>query len=94
MPDICWMLRLLALSKDYDFILPNHNGAPMDIHYLEDYVGLVDAIFNGTAVVEDKLNHRFIEMDPLAPRLCRVRYESVSIFIEKAEVMKVYGGNL
>ena len=46
---------------------------------------------DGTALIEDRLNHRFIEMDPKAPELCRVRCGNVSIFIKKKEVLKLYG---
>lgn len=72
-------------------LLPNHNGTPVSTEYLDEYIGLCDAIYAGTAVIEDKLGHRFIEMDPVAPELCRVRYMHCSIFIKKAEVMKIYG---
>lgn len=72
-------------------ILPNHNGTPLSPEYLDDYIGLCDAICDGTALIEDKLNHRFIEMDPIAPELCRVRHGYCSIFIKKADVMKIYG---
>ena len=74
-------------------MLPNHNGTPISLHYLDDYLGLVDAIHDGSALIEDKLNHRFIEMDPKAPELCRVRFGDCSIIIKKAELMKVYGSN-
>ena len=83
---------LLDLCDDQTWILPNHNGFPIAKEYLEDYIGLADAIDAGTAVIEDKLNHPFAEMDPKAPELCRVRYGRVSIFIKKAEVLKIYGG--
>lgn len=79
------------LGTEYDWLLPNHNGFPVAKSYIDDYIGLVDAVFGGTAVIEDKLNHPFVEMDPKAPELCRVRYKKASIFIKKAEVMKVYG---
>ena len=72
-------------------MLPNHNGTPISCSYLDDYIALANAIFAGTAQIEDKLNHRFIEMDPKAPELCRVRYGACSIFIKKKEVLKVYG---
>lgn len=74
---------LMDLQREYTFVLPNHNGTPIAKEYLWDYAKLVDAIYNGTAVIEDKLNHPFIEMDPIAPKLCRVRYKCASIFIEK-----------
>ena len=84
-------LRLKDMSDCFDYILPNHNGYPIAKSYLDDYAGLVDSIFDGTAAIEDKLNHPFVEMDPGAERLCRVRYRNASIFIEKKQVMKVYG---
>ena len=83
--------RLTALSDDYDLVLPNHNGTPIAKEYIRQYVDLVDAIYAGTAVIEDKLNHPFIEMDPKAASLCRVRFQDVSIFIRKDLVMTVYG---
>lgn len=85
--------RLIGLSDAYDMILPNHNGWPIAKEYLRHYVELVDAVYAGEAVVEDKLNHPFIEMDPKAPTLCRVRHKDVSIFIKKDLVMSVYGSN-
>lgn len=84
-------VRLKELGGDDWKLLPNHNGTPVSFGYLDDYIGLCDAIYAGTAKIEDKLNHRFIEMDPVAPELCRVRYGHCSIFIKKAEVMKIYG---
>ncbi len=83
--------RLKALCTPHTRLLPNHNGTPISVSYLDDYICLADAIFAGTAPIEDKLNHRFIEMDPKAPELCRVRYGCCSIFIKKAELMKIYG---
>jgi glyoxylase-like metal-dependent hydrolase (beta-lactamase superfamily II) len=84
-------LRLKGSIGEGWYLLPNHNGTPISTAYLDAYVKLVDDIYAGTAVIEDKLNHRFIEMDPKAPELCRVRRGSVSIFIKKQEVRKVYG---
>ena len=72
-------------------LLPNHNGTPLSTDYLDEYIELADAIYTGTATIEDKLNHRFVEMDPKAPELCRVRHKHCSIFIKKAEVLKIYG---
>lgn len=83
--------RLKALEDAYDWILPNHNGYPIAKSYIDDYIDLVDAVFAGTAAIEDKLNHPFVEMDPNSVNLCRVRWKKASIFIVKKEVMKVYG---
>lgn len=84
--------RIKALNPRY--IFPNHNGTPIASSYLDDFIGLVDSVFAGTAKIEDKLNHKYIEMDPKAPTLCRVRYGKASIFINKQLLMSVYGGGL
>lgn len=84
-------LRILSAAEAFDWVLPNHNGYPLTKAYVEAYVGLVDAIYAGTAVIEEKLNHPYIEMDPKAKELCRVRFGRVSIFIRKADVLSVYG---
>lgn len=83
--------RLCGLSGEYDLIFPNHNGCPIAKEYLSRYMELVDAVYAGNAMIEDKLNHPFIEMDEKAPTLCRVRWKNVSIFIRKDLVMTVYG---
>lgn len=83
--------RMKELSPFYTYLLPNHNGTPIDKSYVDDYLQLVDHIFAGDALIEDKLNHKYIEMDPNASRLCRVRYGKASIFIVKELLMKVYG---
>lgn len=82
---------LKAYSEKYDYLLPNHNGAPIAKSYLDDYIGLIDGIFEGRAILEDQLNHRFIEMDPRASNFCRIRNGQGSIIIAKNEVLKVYG---
>lgn len=84
-------IRIKESGSWFDYLLPNHNGYPIAKSYIEDFIRLVDAIFAGTAVIEDKLNHPFVEMDPDSVRLCRVRYRKASIFIVKDEVLKVYG---
>lgn len=84
-------VRMKELADAYDCLLPNHNGTPISKEYVDDFIGLVDHIYAGDAVIEDKLNHPFIERDPRASRLCRVRYGHASIFIEKEQVLSVYG---
>ena len=84
-------VRLRDIAGENWYLLPNHNGTPISLAYLDDYIRLADEIFAGTALIEDRLNHRFIEMDPKAPELCRVRCGSCSIFIKKNELMKIYG---
>lgn len=85
------MQRIKKMQADIDHLLPNHNGFPIENTYIDDFIALVDAIFSGDAVIEDKLNHRFIEMDPIAPRLCRVKLGRVSFFMEKQLLLRFYG---
>ncbi|MCI1723082.1 MAG: hypothetical protein LKM41_09770 [Lachnospiraceae bacterium] len=61
------------------------------MEYPDDYIGLVDHIFAGDALIEDRLNHKYLEMDVKAAKLCRVRWKQASIFVEKALLMQVYG---
>ncbi len=82
-------LKIKSLRPRY--IFPNHNGTPIADCYLDDFIGLVDGIYSGNSVIEDKLNHKYIEMDPKAPSLCRVRNRNASIFIKKELLMSVYG---
>ena len=84
-------VRLREIAGENWYLLPNHNGTPISLAYLDDYIRLADESFAGTALIEDRLNHRFIEMDHEAPELCRVRCGSCSIFIKKKELMKIYG---
>jgi Zn-dependent hydrolases, including glyoxylases len=83
--------RILELAEQYDYLLPNHNGVVIAKSYAQEFMELVQHIYEGDAVIEEKLNHKFIEMDPKAPELCRVRYKNASIFIKKLLLMKVYG---
>lgn len=85
------VLRIKEIVKEGWYLLPNHNGTPIAHFYLDEYLKLADGIFDGTAIMEDKLNHRFIEMDPKAPELCRVKSGRASIIIKKKEVLKIYG---
>jgi hydroxyacylglutathione hydrolase len=83
--------RIQELSDEYDYLLPNHNGVVIAKSYVQEFMELVEHIYAGDAIIEDKLNHKFIEMDQKAPELCRVRYKYASIFIKKELLMEVYG---
>ena len=85
------MRRLKGLKDKIDHLLPNHNGFPIEPAYIDEYIALVDAIFSGDAIIEDKLNHKFIEMDPIAPRLCRAKYGRASFFVEKEPLLSFFG---
>ena len=85
------MRRILALSDEFDHLFPNHNGTPIAKSYIGDFIALTDSIFAGGAEIEDELRHRYIEMDPIAPRLCRVKLGAASFFVEKEPLMEFYG---
>lgn len=84
-------IRIKNLFDSFELLLPNHNGFPISKSYVNEYIELVDNIYSGNAVIENKLNHSFIEMDPQAASLCRIRWKNASIFINKEQVMSVYG---
>lgn len=82
---------LKELSDCYTYVLPNHNGTPIAKEYIGEYEQLVEAVYQGNAVICDRLKHPFIELDPNAASLCRVRWKNASIFIKKDLLMRVYG---
>ena len=84
-------MKLLALRDSWDLVYPAHNGAPIAPSYIEDYAGLTEHIFAGDAVIEDKLNHKYIEQDNPNHGLCRVRWGKASFFVKKADLMEIWG---
>lgn len=84
-------LKLLALREYYDTVYPAHNGAPIAVSYLEDFAALTEHIFAGDALIEDKINHKFIERDNPNHGLCRVRWNKASFFVKKADLMELWG---
>lgn len=85
------LLWVKSHDADYDWLLGNHNGAPLAKSYVDDSIALIDAIYAGTARIHEKLNHHFIEMDPIAPELCRVSLGKVSFIANRAQLMNFYG---
>lgn len=85
------MLRLRALQEAWDTLLPAHNGAPIAHSYLDDYIGLVEHIYAGDAIIEDRLNHIYAEAGDPDHKLCRVRWNKASFFVIKDDVMALYG---
>lgn len=79
------------LDPEYNWLLPCHNGAPLDKSYLDDFILLVDGVFSGETEICEKLAHPFIEMDPKAGRLVRIRRGKASAFVFKDQLMDVYG---
>ncbi len=87
------MLRLKGLEGQWSAIFPAHNGAPIARSYLDDTIALTEHIYAGDAVIEDKLNHVYAEAGDPEHKLCRVRWGKVSFFVNKADLMALYGTN-
>lgn len=87
------MLRLKGLEGEWNAIFPAHNGAPIARSYLDDTIALTERIYAGDAVIEDKLNHVHAEAGDPEHRLCRVRWGKASFFVNKADLMELYGTN-
>ena len=87
------MLRLKSLEGQWNAIFPAHNGAPIAQSYLDDTIALTEHIYAGDAVVEDKLNHVHAEASDPEHKLCRVRWGKVSFFVNKSDMMALYGTN-
>ena len=88
------MLRLKALYGEWLYLFPAHNGAPIAPSYLDDHIGLVEHIYAGDAVIEDKLNHVHAEAGDPEHKLCRVRWNKASFFVMKEELMSFWGRGL
>ena len=87
------MLRLKSLKGEWNTLFPAHNGAPIAHSYLDDYIALVEHIYLGDAVIEDKLNHKYAEAGDPEGKLCRVRWGGASFFVVKSDLMALYGSN-
>ena len=85
------LLRLRELSGQWNFLFPAHNGAPIARSYLDDYIALVEHIYDGSAVIEDRLHHVHAEAGDPEHRLCRVRWNKASFFVVKADLMELWG---
>ena len=87
------MLRLKRLDCLWKTIFPAHNGAPIAHFYLDDFIALVEHIYAGDAIVEDKLKHVHAEAGDPEHKLCRVRWGKASFFVNKEDMMALYGTN-
>ncbi len=85
------MLRIRDLEGRWSTLFPAHNGAPIARSYLDDTVALTEHIYAGDAVIEDKLNHVYAEAGDPEHKLCRVRWGKVSFFVNKEDLMALYG---
>lgn len=77
--------RVKALYGKYRQLYPNHNGTPIDVSYVDDYIALCDTLLAGQGQPLP-LQHRYIEMRPDAHTLCRVRKGRASFISRRADV--------
>lgn len=87
------MTHLKSLQGVWNTVFPAHNGTPIAHSYLDDYIALVEHIYAGDAIIEDKLNHVYAEAGDPEHKLCRVRWGGASFFINKADMMELWGSN-
>ena len=76
-------LFIKGMLHETKYLLPNHNGSPISFHYVDSFIGLIEAIFTRDVTIEEKLHHKYLEQDPKASTLCRVRYKDVSVILNK-----------
>lgn len=81
--------KIKSYAADFDYLLPNHNGCPIAKSYLDDYIRLIDDIFAGKVTIDEKLNHRYMEMDAQASKICRIRGKKGSIITYRAQVQAI-----
>lgn len=87
------MLRIRGLKDVWHTLFPAHNGTPIAHSYLDDFIALTEHIYAGDAVIEDKLNHIYAEAGDPEHKLCRVRWGGASFFVNKMDMMALYGSN-
>jgi len=80
-----------SLDSEYDWLIGNHNGFVFDKSYIDDFLGLVDGVYTGETQVCDRLDHPYVEMDPVAQTITRIRFRKASAFVRTALLEKIYG---
>lgn len=80
------MQKLKDRAGGFTGLCPAHNGSPIALSYLDDYIALSEQILAGTAQIEEKLNHIHIEKSPLAKGLVRARWQKASFIVRKSDL--------
>lgn len=75
-----------SLAPAITYLLPNHNGTPIALSYIDDFLSLASEIISGTAVPLSDLKNRYIAADPKAPSLCRVEHGSAAVIMKRSDV--------
>ncbi|ADQ08043.1 Zn-dependent hydrolase including glyoxylase-like protein [Caldicellulosiruptor hydrothermalis 108] len=71
------MHKIKKYDKNFDFICPAHNGAPISKLYIDDFVELDKKILEDKHTV-GQLNHFYLSKEPYANKLVRVTYNRAS----------------
>ncbi|MBQ9031537.1 MAG: MBL fold metallo-hydrolase [Parasporobacterium sp.] len=80
-----------SLNPEYDWLVGNHNGFLFDKSYIDDFLGMIDGVYSGETTICERLDHPYIDHDPRASELCRIRYRKASAFVRKHLLEKIYG---
>jgi hydroxyacylglutathione hydrolase len=84
------MQKLLDRIKEFDYIMPGHNGAPASPQYIRDFMELADDItLRREVYFAPGLNHSIIEAQPFSAGLKRAEHGLASFFIWNVNGIKV-----
>lgn len=76
------MEKLLEFENDFELLCPGHNGSPISKEYIKEYIDLDNAVLDGSAK-EKPLSHKYLEKDPEADRMYRVRLNKASFILKR-----------
>jgi hydroxyacylglutathione hydrolase len=73
------MIKLKVRQAEYRCICPAHNGAPIALSHIDDFIELDEAMLEGRQRVMPRLNHVYLSRLPFAKELRRARHGRASI---------------
>ena len=79
------MMKLKTRQAEFSSICPAHNGAPIALSYIDDFIELDKAMLEGTQRVMPRLNHVYLSRLPFAKELRRARYGKASVIYRAAD---------
>ena len=79
------MLKLKSRETEFSFICPSHNGAPIALSHIDDFIELDRALLEGRQEVAPRLCHRYLSRLPFAKELRRATYGKVSIIYRASD---------
>lgn len=89
-PDVRFKKHLDAMKKlqihqtSFDYICPGHNGTPVSPCYIDHFIGLDEAFLRGE-LIDQPINHYYIEQSDDAKYLSRVRRGLASVIYRKRD---------